>query len=84
MIVNQNASKIANMVVDRNWLDRGQNSVCITYGKCSNVTLTLQNNHYGRNQWEYGNDSKHPFGFARSLSPPFTVCGPTGGRTTTC
>ena len=39
MIVNQNASKIANMVVDRNWLDRGQNSVCITYGKCSNVNL---------------------------------------------
>jgi len=60
LIVNQNVSKIANMVVDGNWFDRGQNSVCITYGGYSNVTFTLQNNHFGRNQWDFGNGSKYP------------------------
>ena len=60
MIVNQNVSKIANMVVDGNWFDAGQNSVCITYGKYSNVTLTLQDNHFGRHQWDFGNGSKYP------------------------
>ena len=60
LIVNQNVAKIANMVVDSNWFDRGQNSVCIQYGKYSNVTVTLQNNHFGRNQYDFGGGSKYP------------------------
>ena len=47
LIVNQNVSKIANMVVDGNWFDRGQNSVCIQYNKYADVVLTFQNNHLG-------------------------------------
>lgn len=55
-----------------NWFDRGQNSVCITYGGHSNVTLTLQNNHFGRNQWDFGNGSKYPIRiYSKSKS---TIC----------
>ena len=59
MIVNQNTAPVSNLVVEKNWFDDAQNSVCITNGKYSTITMTLQNNFFGRNQYDFGNGSKY-------------------------
>lgn len=59
LIVNHNVAKIANLVVDDNWPDNGQNTVCIQYDKYANVVFALQNNYFGRNQYDLGNGNKY-------------------------
>ena len=59
LIVNQNVAKVANFVVDGNWLDNGQNTVSIHYDKYADVTLTLSNNYLGHNQYDFGNGNKY-------------------------
>ena len=59
LIVNQNVAKVANLVVDGNWLDNGQNTVSVHYDKYANVALTMSNNYFGRNQYVFGNGSKY-------------------------
>jgi len=59
LMVTPNVSPVGNMVVDGNWFDNGQTSVGITNSKFSTVTFTLQNNKFGRNQYDYGSGSKY-------------------------
>jgi hypothetical protein len=59
LIINQNVSQLKNVVIESNWFDDGQNSVCITNGKFSTVSLTFQKNLFGRNQYDFGNGSKY-------------------------
>jgi len=59
LIINQNVSQLRNVVIESNWFDDGQNSVCITNGKFSTVSLTFQKNLFGRNQYDFGNGSKY-------------------------
>ena len=60
IIVNQNTAPVGNLVVEDNWFDDAQNSVCITNGRFGTITMTLQNNYLGRNQYDFGNGSKYP------------------------
>ena len=59
LIVGQNVSPIANLIIEKNWFDDGQNSVCINHGSRASITLTLQNNFFGRNQYDFGGGSKY-------------------------
>lgn len=60
LMVTQNVAKIATLVVDGNWFDNGQNSVCVELGKYGDIELTLQNNVVGRDQYDFGNGSRYP------------------------
>lgn len=60
LLAQQNVAKLANVVIENNWFDDAQNSVCIQHGKYSSVVVTLQNNYFGRNQYDFGNSSKYP------------------------
>jgi hypothetical protein len=60
IILQQNVAKLANVVVDKNWVDDGQTSINIDNGKYSNITVTLSGNKLGRNQFDFGNGSKYP------------------------
>ena len=60
IMLQQNVAKLANVVVDKNWVDDGQTSINIDHGKYSNITVTLSNNKLGRNQFDFGNGSKYP------------------------
>jgi hypothetical protein len=60
LLAQQNVAKLANVVIENNWFDDAQNSVCIQHGKYSSVAVTLQNNYFGRNQYDFGNSSKYP------------------------
>jgi hypothetical protein len=59
LIVVQNVTKVANLVVSGNWFDDGQNSVCIQNAKFSTVALTLTGNLFGHNQYDFGGGSKY-------------------------
>lgn len=59
LIVGQNVSPVANLVVEKNWFDDGQNSVCINHGSRASISLTLQGNFLGRNQYDFGGGSKY-------------------------
>src|SRR5664279_5704719 len=83
LMVNQNVAKIANMVVDSNWFDRGQNSVCIQYGKYSNVTMTLQTTISDAISTISTGARSTPSGSTPSPSPASPGCGRIVGRTTT-
>lgn len=61
-MVQQNVAKLANVVIENNWVDNGSTSINIdnTAKKYSNITVTVRNNYLGRNQMDYGNGSKYP------------------------
>lgn len=59
IIVNRSTAPFSNVVIEANWLDDGQNSVCINNGTDPNIELTLQNNFFGRNQFDFGNHSTY-------------------------
>lgn len=60
IMLQQNVAKLANVVVEKNWVDNGQTSINIANGKYSNITVTVRENRLGRNQLNYGNGSKYP------------------------
>ncbi|KNH16568.1 hypothetical protein ACU18_13395 [Arthrobacter sp. ZBG10] len=55
IMLQQNVAKLANVVVESNWVDDGQTSINIDNGKYSNITVTVRNNYLGRNQYQYAN-----------------------------
>ena len=76
IMLQQNVAKLANVVVDRNWVDDGQTSINIDDGKYSNITVTVTNNKLGRNQFDFGNGSKYPIRVinrAASTTPGLTT-----------
>lgn len=76
IMLQQNVAKLANVVVDRNWVDDGQTSINIDDGKYSNITVTVTNNKLGRNQFDFGNGSKYPIRVinrASSTTPGLTT-----------
>jgi hypothetical protein len=60
IMLQQNVAKLANVVVNKNWVDNAQTSINIDNGKYSNITVTVSNNKLGRNQFDYGSGSKYP------------------------
>ncbi len=62
IMVQQNVAKLANVVIEKNWVDDGQTSINIdhTAKNYSNITVTVRNNYLGRNQMDFGNGSKYP------------------------
>ena len=73
IIVNQNVSQVGNLVVDKNWLDDAQNSVSIQTDKFPTVTLTMTDNMFGHNQYDFGNGSTYQIRVASK-----TNCSVTG------
>lgn len=59
IMLQQNVAKLANVVVEKNWVDDGQTSINIDKGKYSNITVTLAGNKLGRNQFDFGGGSKY-------------------------
>jgi hypothetical protein len=59
LIINRSTATFRNVVVETNWFDDAQNSVCINNGSDANITVTLQNNFFGRNQFDFGNNSTY-------------------------
>ncbi|WP_115790095.1 hypothetical protein [Arthrobacter silvisoli] len=61
IMLQQNVAKLANVLVERNWVDDGQTSINIAVGsKYPDIVVTVQRNFLGRNQYDYGNGSKYP------------------------
>lgn len=60
IMLQQNVAKLANVVVESNWVDDGQTSINIANGKYANITVTVRNNYLGRNQYDFGNGSTYP------------------------
>ncbi len=60
ILLQQNVAKLANVTVNKNWVDGGLSSINIDHGKYSNITVTLSENRLGRNQFDFGNGSKYP------------------------
>lgn len=60
IMLQQNVAQLANVIVDKNWVDGGQTSINIDNGKYSKITVTLSGNKLGRNQFDFGNGSKYP------------------------
>ncbi len=60
IMLQQNVAKLANVVVENNWVDDGQTSINIANGNYANITVTVRNNHLGRNQYDFGNGSTYP------------------------
>ncbi|MEC5180196.1 hypothetical protein [Arthrobacter sp. CG_A4] len=60
IMLQQNVAKLANVVVEKNWVDDGQTSINIDNGKYANITVTVAGNSLGRNQFDFGNGSKYP------------------------
>ncbi|GAA1996912.1 hypothetical protein JL107_12825 [Nakamurella flavida] len=59
IIVVQNVTPVKNLVIEKNWLDDAQNTVCIQQGKFATVELTMQDNQFGRNQYVYSRNSTY-------------------------
>ncbi|MCB5274225.1 hypothetical protein BJG92_01755 [Arthrobacter sp. SO5] len=93
IMLQQNVAKLANVVVEKNWVDDGQTSINIDNGKYANITVTVSDNYLGRNQFDFGSGSKYPVRIisrAASTTPglatnrwadnlSFLVEGKTGG-----
>lgn len=60
IMLQQNVAKLANVVVEKNWVDDGQTSINIDNGKYANITVTVAGNNLGRNQFDFGSGSKYP------------------------
>ncbi|MFJ6076884.1 hypothetical protein ACIQC0_01105 [Pseudarthrobacter sp. NPDC092419] len=60
IMLQQNVAKLANVVVENNWVDDGQTSINIAHGKYANITVTVRSNYLGRNQYDFGNGSTYP------------------------
>ncbi|GER22675.1 hypothetical protein NCCP1664_11720 [Zafaria cholistanensis] len=62
ILLQQNVSKLGNVVVEDNYVDGGQTSINIdhTASKQSNITVTVRENNLGRNQFDFGGGSKYP------------------------
>ncbi|OFI38956.1 hypothetical protein BIU82_16770 [Arthrobacter sp. SW1] len=61
IMLQQNVAKLANVLVERNWVDDGQTSINIAVGsKYADIVVTVQKNFLGRNQFDFGNGSKYP------------------------
>ncbi len=60
ILLQQNVAKLANVTVNKNWVDGGLSSINIDHGKYSNITVTVSENRLGRNQYDFGNGSKYP------------------------
>lgn len=61
IMLQQNVAKLANVLVEKNWVDDGQTSINIAVGsKYSDIKVTVQKNFLGRNQFDFGNGSKYP------------------------
>lgn len=76
IMLQQNVAKLANVVVDKNWVDDGQTSINVDNGKYSNITVTLSGNKLGRNQFDFDNGSKYPvrvISRAASTTPGLTT-----------
>ncbi|MEC5180964.1 hypothetical protein [Arthrobacter sp. CG_A4] len=60
ILLQQNVAKLSGVVVENNWLDGGQSSIVIDNANYSNITVTVRANRLGRNQYDFGNDSRYP------------------------
>ncbi|MHA7222562.1 right-handed parallel beta-helix repeat-containing protein [Arthrobacter sp. RHLT1-20] len=60
IMLQQNVAKLAGVVVENNWLDGGQSSIVIDNADYPHVTVTVRANRLGRNQFDFGNNSKYP------------------------
>lgn len=60
IMLQQNVSKLSNVVVERNWVDNGTSSINIDNGKHSNITVTVRENFLGRNQYKFNGSSTYP------------------------
>ncbi|MHA7304967.1 hypothetical protein ACX80E_06945 [Arthrobacter sp. TMN-49] len=62
IMIQQNVAKLANVVIEKNWVDDGQTSINIdhTAKNYANITVTVRGNYLGRNQMDFGNGSKYP------------------------
>jgi hypothetical protein len=61
IMLQQNVAKLANVLVEKNWVDDGQTSINIAVGsKYADIVVTVQKNFLGRNQFDFGNGSKYP------------------------
>ena len=60
IMLQQNVAKLANVVVENNWVDDGQTSINIANGVYANITVTVRNNYLGRNQYDFGSGSTYP------------------------
>lgn len=60
IMLQQNVSKLSNVVVERNWVDNGTSSINIDNGKYSNITVTVRENLLGRNQYKFNGNSTYP------------------------
>lgn len=62
IMLQQNVAKLKNVVVEKNYVDGGQTSINIdhTAKKHSDINVTVRENYLGRNQFDFGNNSKYP------------------------
>jgi len=62
IMLQQNVSKLGNVVVEDNYVDGGQTSINIdhTASKQSSISVTVKENNLGRNQFDFGGGSKYP------------------------
>lgn len=61
IMLQQNVAQLANVVVEKNWVDDGQTSINIdnSANHYSHITVTVKNNYLGDNQYDFGNGSKY-------------------------
>jgi hypothetical protein len=62
ILLQQNVSKLANVVVEKNWLDDAGATLKIDHTASkgyTSITATVRDNKFGRNQLDYGNGSKY-------------------------
>jgi hypothetical protein len=63
IMLQQNVSKLKNVIVEGNWVDDGGSSINVDHTPSkgyTNITLTLRENKLGRNQLDFGSGSKYP------------------------
>ncbi len=59
LLAKPDVSEFANLVIENNWFDDAQNSVCLNNGKYPTMVVTFQNNFFGRHQYAYSNNSTY-------------------------
>ncbi|MCB5273759.1 hypothetical protein BJG92_01283 [Arthrobacter sp. SO5] len=60
ILLQQNVARLSGVVVDNNWLDGGQSSIVIDNADYPAIAVTVRANKLGRNQFDFGNNSKYP------------------------
>lgn len=59
VMISQNVSTLNNLVIENNWINKGQASVAVAPGKYPTISLTLRNNQFGRDQYAYNGNSRY-------------------------